>query len=137
MENASKGDVGSAHSTPYRAQQYIRDNHGSDSKARVCVLSAMGRIKKMERNTLSSYYESENRIMLKIYHHPRLFLQPWLLYPFKYWTLKVRKEQSCMHMARLVHDTLTMCVAASLPTSSTWTDYGGRQMGFSAPPLTC
>ena len=46
MENTSKGEVGSAYSTPYRAQQYIRDNDGSDSEARVCVLSAMGRIRK-------------------------------------------------------------------------------------------
>lgn len=101
MENASKGEV--------RAQQDIRDNDGSDRKAGVCVLSAMGRIKKMERNTLSSYYATENRVMLKIYHHPPLSLQPWLLYPFNYWTLKVRKEKLCTHTARLVYDTLTMC----------------------------
>lgn len=39
MGNASKGEVGSVHPTPQRAQQDTTDSDGSDRKAGVSVLS--------------------------------------------------------------------------------------------------
>lgn len=121
MENAPKGEVGSGIPLPAELS--------SASETRTAVAVKLEFVShqlweelRERRRAHSSYHESENRFMLETCHHPQLFLQPWLLYPFKYWTLKARKEQLCMHSARLVYDTLTACVAASLPTFGTWTD---------------
>ena len=69
VENSLKGDAGSVYLTPCRAQQSIMDNDGSNGKAWICVLSSTGKGGKMDRGLLSSYYESDNRFRLKIYHH--------------------------------------------------------------------
>lgn len=79
-------------------------------KAWIAVLSGTGRGKKWRGGLLSSYYESDNRFRLKIYHHLWLSPQPWLLYAFKHWILRLKKAKLCTHTAKLLRGSLALCL---------------------------
>lgn len=110
-----KGRDCSVYPTHGRPQQSTTDNDGSDENNWVCLLSDTEKGRKIDKGLLSSYYESGSRFTLKIYHQPWLFPQTWLLYPFQHWTLRLRKAESCTHVAEMAYGNLALCYGS--PTS--------------------